>query len=185
MAKNKQKNQSLPKTLLHLLFSAGKTISESITIANDTRRWQSAFLQGGLSYLRVRRKLEEERIARRALYDLKRNNYIKAKKIGDQLILTLTNKGTKILLREQLLQAPKHSQQRFTVVAFDIPESAHLARRQFRWFLRQSGFKKLQQSVWINNRDVYTPFAKFIKQLKIEKWVNVFLADNFLQPPPK
>ncbi len=183
MAKNKEKRQSLPKILLYLLFQAGKIANKSITIANDTCRWQSALLQGGLGYIRICRKLEDERTARRALYNLKRNNYIKTKKVNDQLILTLTNKGVKILLQEQLLQAPRHSGRRFTVVIFDIPESTNSIRRQFRWFLRQSGFKKLQQSVWVSNRDIYIPLTKFIKQLKIEEWVNVFLADNFLQPP--
>ncbi|MFH1867199.1 MAG: CRISPR-associated endonuclease Cas2 [Patescibacteria group bacterium] len=180
-----KKNQSLSKTLLYILFQAGKTIGDSITIANDTRRWQSALLQGGLGYLRLRRKLENERNARQAFYNLKRNNYIKAKKIGKRLILSLTSKGTEVLLREQLLRAPKHHQQYFTVVAFDIPESENRARRQFRWFLRQSGFKKLQQSVWVNNRNVYKPLADLIKQLNIDGWVNVFVANNFLRPPQK
>ncbi|MFH1111980.1 MAG: CRISPR-associated endonuclease Cas2 [Patescibacteria group bacterium] len=183
MSKANIKTQPLTKTLLYLLFQAGKTVIDAATIAQDISRWHTAYLQGGLSYVRLRKQLAQQHLVRAALYNLKYKRYLTAHKIGKRLIVSLTYKGQRALIKERLRQAPTHSRGFYTVVIFDIPETEATTRRQFRWLLRESGFTKLQQSVWVSNRDIWEPLTQFIQQVNIEQWVNVLRVDKFLSPP--
>jgi DNA-binding transcriptional regulator PaaX len=113
-----------------------------------------------------------------ALRSLQRNKFITARKIGKKLIIELTAKGVSATLSEQLRQEILLPSGTYTMVIFDIPETEREARRQFRWLLRQGEFIKLQQSVWISKHNVQNTITRFIKNLKLDKWVNVGLVSN-------
>jgi DNA-binding transcriptional regulator PaaX len=171
------------KILLDILAKTSQTLIDFGTFFYDMKHWRSAYMRGGSAYVRELKKLKNEKGVRLAYESLRRSKYITARKIGKKLIISLTAKGVAKTLSEQLLSTKPNAQNFYTVVIFDIPETERLARRQFRLFLRQSGFKKLQQSVWVSNNDVLQSLAKFIKQIKLQCWVNVFYAKNFLYPP--
>ncbi|MFH1112084.1 MAG: hypothetical protein V1712_03400 [Patescibacteria group bacterium] len=173
----------LTKTLLQILTVAGKGAIDFYNLAYDLKFNGSAYLHGGHTYVRQLKRLQNEREAKLVLKRLRQRGYIKAEKLGRRLLVTLTTKGRQATLATQLQNAPMLSGGWFTVVIFDVPQSVNNARRQLRWLLRQGDFIKLQQSVWISRADAYKPLTELCQRLKLQPWVNVFYARNFLHLP--
>ncbi len=177
----KNNDSALTKKLLLFLTAVGKELISTIELLNDLHNYRSLYLRVGQPQVDEFKKLRNEKILRTTIQALKRRQYIKAKKIGKRLMFYLTDKGKMACLTEQLRQTKPNSKRFHTVVIFDIPESQRLARRQLRWLLRQGNFIKLQQSVWMSKTDTYELITRLTKELKLQPWVNVFYATNFLK----
>lgn len=168
------------KLLLSLLATTGQATIDFSTMLYDLKYHRGAYVRGGHALVKEYQRFSREREARLVLGQLKRANYVKAQRIGNRLMVSLTTKGRAASLAGQLKAASPRGDKLVTVVIFDIPESQNQARRQFRLLLRQGGFTKLQQSVWVSRADTYYLLARFIKQVKLQRWVNIFHAKNFL-----
>ena len=173
----------LTKLILGLLAGTGKPAIDFYSMLYDMRHYHGAYLRGGHASVQELKRLRREQDAKRALRQLQYAKYVKARRIGKRLEISLTQKGLAVTLALQLKQAAK-SKLGYTVVIFDVPQSENAARRQLRLLLRQGGFTKLQQSVWISQKDVYRLLADFIKKVKLEQWVNIFYGSNLLHLPP-
>jgi len=171
------------KLLLALLSSTGKVAIDFYTLLYDLKFHRGDYVRGGHALVKEYQRFNKQREAKVALQQLKRAKYIQAQKIGNRLMVSLTAKGRAATLSAQLKAAQPRGDKLATVVIFDIPESQNNARRQLRLLLRQSGFTKLQQSVWQSKGDTYHLLAEFIKQVKLERWINVFRAKDFLNRP--
>ncbi len=171
------------KLLLALLARTGEASIDFYTFLHDLRYHRGTYMRGGHELVQELKRLGEAKQAQRVLDRLHQARYLKAHEIGNRLIVTLTKKGLAAALAVQLHQAPRRADKLCTVVIFDIPETERGARRQFRLLLRQGGFTKLQQSVWVSRGDTHELVTKFVKQAALEAWVNVFLATSFLHLP--
>ena len=183
MATSKSPRPPLSKTLLRALSQGGGVAVDFITFLHDIRHWQSAYGRGGSAYVHELKRLKEHRLAREALRTLERRGFVRCQHQADRLIVSLTPKGWDAALPEQLRHAPVHEPNTFTVVIFDIPETASAVRQQLRLLLRQGGFIKLQQSVWMSNLNNQTILANFIQRERLTRWVNLFCASKLLVPP--
>lgn len=143
----------------------------------------SAWIKGGHPYVAELKRLRHKTTLLYALNQLKRSNYVRTKKIGDRLIISLTQKGLSSNIVNLLKLAKPNSSGTYTVIIFDIPETQRVARRQFRLLLRQGNFKKLQQSVWVSQADTYKIMADFIVSAKLKPWVNLYRGTDFLFSP--
>ncbi len=180
-----KKNSRVPTTkiLLSLLVQTGQKLIDFHTFLHDLKSYHTTYLQGGYSLVKEIKKIQSEKNAKLTLKHLRLRNYVKSQKMGKRLQVILTNKGLAATLVDRLRQTKKRPDKLFTVVIFDIPQTQNLARRQLRLLLRQGGFKKLQQSVWVSENDTYLLITKFINDLKINSWVNIFYAKDFISPP--
>ena len=171
------------KILLTIISNIGQATVDYVTIFSHIKQlgWQAVGHDVGDRRALIR--LKREAATRAALYNLRRHGYLRAQKIGRRLAVTLTTKGQHALLINQLQRAKPNSAGFTTVVIFDIPEDQRLVRRALRWFLRQGGFRKLQQSVWVHQGDVYKPVAEFVRSAKAQRWVNVFHGRDFMASP--
>jgi len=176
-------DRSTSKILLFLLSKAGELGVGSLVALYDIRRWGWTYVQGGQASVREIERLHDKRRVREAYRSLKRYRYLVERKVGKRLLVTLTDKGRSALLQQQLRQSDSLPKGTFTVVIFDIPESERLSRRQFRLLLRQSGFVKLQQSVWVSQRDARQIMADFVRRVKLGRWVNVYYGSQFFSSP--
>ncbi|HCU47960.1 TPA: CRISPR-associated endonuclease Cas2 [Patescibacteria group bacterium] len=174
----------LTKVLLNFLSGLGEATIEFGRLANAlSTRHGSAYRRGGYEYVKELKRLSDKRSVREALGCLARSRYVKAQKIGTRLMITLTNKGQVATMALRLRIAPTHKSNFFTIVIFDIPESQRTARNQLRLLLKQGGFKLLQHSVWISQRDAHGIIADFVRRQRLERWVNAYHATNLLQVP--
>lgn len=171
------------KVLLDLLSATGRGVVDFATLLYDLKYHRGAYLKGGHAYVKELQLLRDERQAKLVLKRLQERGYVRARNLGARILVTLTTKGEQATLAARLRTTPVRKDELYTVVIFDIPQSQNLARRQFRWLLRQGGFTKLQQSVWVSPSDAYQLLAAFVKRLKLEPWVNVFYARTFLHLP--
>ncbi len=181
---NRRPSVPLPatKVVLYLLSTSGQALVEYFTFFSDLKYWGSAYRRGGRAYVGELKRLRDERYARTMLHRLTKAEYLVARKLGQRVIVELTNKGRAAILRERLRRAPELTH-RYTVVIFDIPESQRLARNLFRRVLKEGGFTMLQQSVWLSERDVRGIVVDFIGQFKLDPWVNVYYATDFYHLP--
>lgn len=160
-----------------VFYTIARLLDRALTVPYDFYHFRSAYLRGGRDKVgQLKKELNDQRV-RRAITDLKRRQYLNAKIQGDRLLLSLTNKGKLTLLKRQLQLAPADSSVS-TLVVFDIPESQRWGRDQLRRWLKDCGFKMVQRSVWIINRNVTQPLAKIVKQLKLSAWIRIFLTKN-------
>ena len=173
----------LTKLLLRTLAATGQGAVYFFTMLHDLKHHRSLYLQGGHANVVEEKRLRHEYYAKLALARLRRSNYVTARKIGRRLIVELTDKGRQALLTHTMRSSPKRNDGSMTVVVFDVPESERFSRQQLRLLLKQGGFTKLQQSVWVSPVDCYANVVEFVRTVKISRWVNVFRGRDFLQRP--
>ncbi len=78
-------------------------------------------------------------------------------------------------MRKVRIKLPRHL---ICLVIFDFPESEHLRRDQWRRFLRWLGLKRLQQSVWMTDRDIAKLLAQFVQDAGLTDWIQVLVAER-------
>lgn len=88
-----------------------------------------------------------------AFYYLKRKGYLNIKKSNRQIYISLTPAGRKrakkYLIDDLKISKAKVWDGTWRMVIFDIPNIHYLKREAFRGKLKELGFYKLQQSVWV------------------------------------
>ena len=89
-----------------------------------------------------------------AFYYLKKKGFITVEKNKHDIIISPTEKGTKMMKRYQILdlkiKRPKKWDGKIRVVAFDIPDARKIQRNAFRRKLKELGFYSSQKSVWLH-----------------------------------
>ena len=96
--------------------------------------------------------------------------------------LRLTKAGHKALAYEQAKVALKNKKKkwdgRWRMVAFDIPERRSRTRAHLRVVMREIGFVRLQDSVWVYPYDCEDFIALLKAELKIGKAILYVIADT-------
>jgi len=114
-----------------------------------------------------------EREIRKKIKYLKHRDFIKEKKIGENILYVLTEKGQMRLLQEQIKSAGDLRKCYQVRVEYDFPEEQSEARDAFRYFLKKSGFSMFQKSIWVSRKNVTKLIRVFINQNNLNKWVDV------------
>src|SRR3989338_9356073 len=139
-------------------------------------RYHRLFYGGGAAA--VSRQLHREAIREHMalLRRLKEQKCIQMQRVGDRIRLTLTEKGKRIAMKEQMRNAAACKKNECVIAIFDIPEREESARKQFRSLLKECGFQQLQRSVWISRCDVLVALQDFIRSTGRDQWIRVFRA---------
>ncbi len=96
---------------------------------------------------------------------------------GQEAEIRLTKDGVIAALKDRIvLEKTTLDDGWLCFVVFDIPEDVRELRKSFCRFLKSGGFRQLQRSVWVSQKDVVKDLSALIKQLKIGKWVRVYVA---------
>lgn len=100
-----------------------------------------------------KRKYHMGSYVNKSIVNLKNRGLIKFEKEGGKNFIRLTEKGERELLKYQLrettIQKPKKWDEKWRVIIFDIKEKRKIIREGLRQELRNLGFVKLQNSVWV------------------------------------
>ena len=122
---------------------------------------------------------------RQSLRRLKRRRMVTTKEERGKIVIVLTNKGKKEILRYSLdkmqIKKPRRWDKKWRVVTFDIPEKTRQARGELRKRLKQLDFYPLQRSVYVHPY----PCAKEIEFLRqnygVENEVTLLLVEKLEQ----
>lgn len=102
---------------------------------------------------RIKKDLDKEK-ARRTFNYLRKKGLIEVERVGYDVRVTLTKEGKKLAGKYQIddleVERPKKWDGKWRVIVFDIPNASRLIRDVFRRKLKEWGFYRLQQSVWIS-----------------------------------
>ena len=148
-----------------------------------TTGYGSAYRRGGSAYVAELKRFKQSSDLKRKINELARRRYVSIQHLGHRFMISLTDKGHTATIISRLQKARPHHLGWHTVVIFDIPEEMSKSRKQLRILLKQGGFKRLQQSVWVSEADTYNTMVEFIKHNKVTTWVNVYYATKFLYLP--
>lgn len=106
-----------------------------------------------LFYDRKSKKYHIGSYVNRSIMRLKDRGLIAFEKEDGKTFVRLTDKGEQELLRyrlrEMTIERPKKWDKKWRVIIFDIREKRKVIREGLRNELRNLGFKKLQNSVWV------------------------------------
>ncbi|MFA6963728.1 MAG: CRISPR-associated endonuclease Cas2 [Patescibacteria group bacterium] len=106
---------------------------------------------------------------------MKRRKYIEIRQDAQESIV-FTNKA-RLKVADKIV---KHNKliDRFLLVSFDIPEYLSTRRNNFRKVLKRMGFKQIQRSLWVTDKDA----AEFVElasiEYKVEEYVASFIAEQ-------
>lgn len=107
------------------------------------------------------------------LYDLKRRNYLEYDQ-GDSV--RLTNKA-KIRIIDNIAKSSE-TDGKFRLVSFDIPETRKTDRNCFRRAIKRMGFRQIQKSLWVSDRNIGELVEMAAKEYKVSDFVAYFIADK-------
>lgn len=88
---------------------------------------------------------------------LRRQGFLSIERKNNQIYIFLTDEGKKragmFQIGELVIEKPKKWDRKWRLLMFDIPEKRKIAREALRGKLRELGFCKFQQSIWIHPYD--------------------------------
>jgi len=109
------------------------------------------------------------------LYRLRDQGYLKYSTDSDSVEFTTKSK-LKLIDRVKLVS---DELDQFHFISFDIPEYRRSARAYFRRAIKSLGFKQVQASLWVINKDVYELVQEFARELNVEKYIaNIISAKS-------
>jgi hypothetical protein len=125
---------------------------------------------------------------RSAFYSLKRGKYIKILRETDGKIRAeLTNKGKKRIKEFHFeglkISKPRRWDKKWRIVIFDIPvhpKKFDYARKALREKIKELGFFRLQQSVWIYPYPCEDEILLVAEVFEVERYIEIITAERLL-----
>jgi CRISPR-associated endonuclease Cas2 len=121
--------------------------------------------------------------ARTAAGRLAQKGYVRFVERNGKRFVEITEKGERAYALEQARFATytnvnKRWDKRWRIVIFDIPETRRALRERVRRLVREFGFLKLQDSVWVFPYDCEELIAMMKTELRIGKDILYIIADS-------
>ncbi len=141
-------NDSITKKILRGLLIAG-----AIYIAASSPYFAFYLSRNFWRALGRTKPPQKDNRFRNAFYYLKRRGLLDIRKKDRQIYIALTAEGRKragkYLIDDLEIKKPKVWDERWRIVVFDIPNITRIKRDALRGKLKELGFFRLQQSVWV------------------------------------
>jgi len=117
----------------------------------------------------------------RVVFDIKRNNYLD---FDNSDSVVFTNKAKMKIVDRFVNLTQKDG--RYMLVSFDIPEIKRVGRNNFRRAIKRMGFRQIQKSLWVTDRNVGDLVEAAAVEYKVNEYVAYFVAeksniDQFIQ----
>ena len=106
-------------------------------------------------------------------YELKKNGYLKEHSSGS---VEFTDKARLRIIEQSVSKLQKDDKYRF--VSFDVPEYMKNNRDLFRRAIKKMGFRQIQKSLWVCNKDIATFLEAATREYKVQKYVIYIIAEK-------
>ncbi|KKW33464.1 MAG: hypothetical protein UY76_C0002G0018 [Candidatus Uhrbacteria bacterium GW2011_GWA2_52_8d] len=147
-------------------------VNEAVDWFNDPQAYDRK-LRGYLSQDEWNRLFGDQK-KKLILRRLKKKKWVEARQVGNTVTYLLSHD----ILAEHLKQSMRTTASKIhsgeLLIAFDFPEAAGRARRDWRRLLKGVGFKQVQLSVWSTVKAVEEQVLQLVRLLRIQKWVKVY-----------
>lgn len=133
--------------------------------------------------IRLRREYERKKMRRtfsQFIHYLQTRGYIRVKALEGTKGIMLTPKGVEraLKMRRKLSERRRRKDGKWIMVMFDIPEQKRSSRQILRDALRELGYEKFQQSVWVCPYDTFAETEKMIREYQLIPYVKLFLIEE-------
>jgi|SRR3989344_342757 len=143
------KNDSIGKK-----FLKGLLITGAIAVAASSPYFAFHLSRNFWKSAGIKKPVPKDPRFQNAFYYLKRKGYLNVGKHNYQIYISLTKEGKqkagKYLIDDLEIKKPVNWDGKYRIVMFDIPNTTRLRRDVFRGKLKELGFYRLQQSVWVH-----------------------------------
>jgi len=117
------------------------------------------------------------------IHRLYRKNFIQRIRKGRNIFLSLKKSPQELIFNERerlrMKQVRKKWDKKWRLVIYDIPENRRDKRDKFRYFLKDLGFGKVQESCWISPYDFSSLIYEFAKKEKILSYICIYEGKFF------
>lgn len=178
--KKQQKQSSRQKIMLQQGIALSRILLGELASAVGWIMMQGHYNMGWVEYedRKARQRAYEER---EWLRDLKRRKLVETKRIGEKLMVRLTERGWQQALRDRIKSTHIKCKGGICIVIFDVPESERRVRDTLRAVLADCGFSMVQKSVWMSDKDVLKPLCALLQGANLRKWVRVMVGNEIRQ----
>ena len=108
--------------------------------------------------------------------NLKSRGYIKVEEKDGCESISFTNKA-RLAIVDKIAQRSK-TDNKYYLVSFNIPERLRLNRDKFRRTLKRLGFKQIQKSLWVLNKNVGSTVELAAIEYNVNSYIAYFVSDN-------
>jgi DNA-binding transcriptional regulator PaaX len=108
--------------------------------------------------------------------NLERQGYLKTSTVKGQNSIEFTNKAKLKILDKICDNVEVDGKNRF--VSFDIPEPLRTKRNQFRRTIKKLGFKQIQKSLWVVDKNIGQLVELAAYEYGVEKYVIYIVAER-------
>jgi hypothetical protein len=151
---------------LGFLFELGENCAYRIRGKRDLHEKFDSFSGGQLSS----RQISD------MMYELKRNKYIEIDESENERSIKLTNKA-KIKIIEKIIKKEKNDS-KYRFISFDIPERLHSRRDRFRGSIKRMGFRQIQQSLWVTDKNIGEMVEVAAREYGVEDYVAYIVSEK-------
>lgn len=162
----KQKVKKIAKSITIGFLDCLLSIAESFMVCMD-RKDMYKVLNGYYD-----NELTIEKISKH-FCDLRRRGYIEVSK--DNNSVCFTNKA-KLKIVDKIAEKLK-TEDKYYFVSFDIPETFRSNRNHFRRTIKRMGFREVQKSLWVCNRNVGELVEIAAEEYKISEYIVYIISD--------
>lgn len=171
--------KSILKSGVDWTFLVLEAVADELEVAHALQgRYRWVAWRQGIEGLRRVEIEKAERTFRRRIALLKHRKLIVERKLAGRLRLSLSESGKGAYLKKIIRNSADRTDGSLIIVVFDVPEHARRVRGRLRSFLRTSGFRRLQQSVWATKKDVVSALEKWTRAAGVAAWIRVFIAEE-------
>lgn len=111
---------------------------------------------------------------KRILRQLKKRKWLENRRVGNGVTYSLSHDALVEYLKNSMRKISSKIHRGEILVAFDFPEAAGRARRDWRRLLKSVGFKQIQLSVWSTVKAVDAQILQLVELLNLQKWVKIY-----------
>lgn len=151
------------ESALGLIFKAAESIGDKLDQKKARGYFEDYTLNSDVTGIQISQML----------YDLKKRKYIE---IGEGDSVKLTDKA-KIKIIDRIGKTLEIDG-KYRLISFDIPESKRANRDAFRRAIKKLGFKQVQKSLWVTNRNVGEYVDIAAKEYKVSDYIAYFVVDK-------
>lgn len=163
---------------LWLVYNFGSDISELLYLGRP-RGLRDFNPEEQKFWHNIQKKKDKKQFSQFVSY-LKRKGYIQDYnlKLKEGIILTKEGEEKALRLKNRFLDKKERKDGKWIMIMYDIPEKKKRQRFFLRRDLKQLGYKKLQNSIWVCPYDTYKETEKVIEGYLLSSYVKTFLIEE-------
>jgi DNA-binding transcriptional regulator PaaX len=164
---------------LWLLYNLGGEISGPLGEIFRLRGKQDLNPEAREFWKAIEKKKAKKQFAQFINY-LKKKGYIKDAnlKAGAGFLLTKAGEEKALNLKYKLLDKKERKDRKWIMIMYDIPEKKKRQRFFLRKKLKELGYKRLQNSIWVSPYDVFKETEKTIEEYFLSPYIKIFLIEE-------